>query len=246
MAEDIEPPSKDLKELGKTARARFEDVRMKRREIVRIDTLPPEETNKAASNKQRKKNVAHSNKLKSTETHTRPATKRRKRDQTDPRIDSWLPDVSHMPTCTKDNRSTVVQLHGLPTGCTVEQIRRFFTGLEPERIFFLPKNETCIPSLDASNRRLATINNRGHAATAVVDRHGNQFRVFTKFASSPTAALATERSGEAITLPEHSSISCSSSSSSFTGATIAVTPLVKRTASRLLGTMVSKTYGLLP
>ena len=78
-----------------------------------------------------------------------------------------------------------MKLHGLPIECTVEHIKKFFSGLHPERVLILLSNQITVPELDAASRPK--------------DHRGEDFlRVFVKFDSAPTAVLASERSGETI------------------------------------------------
>jgi hypothetical protein len=174
-----------IKDLGNKARARLEEEKSKRSEIKRLDAAPTE--------------VTHKKRSVSTAFRTKPASlvrpKRNLPRAPQPRrsahqrrkVEEWTPDTSQIPALPKELCSTIVKLHGLPVGCTLEQIKTFFTGLQPEHIFMVLRNKAFIPELDASNR------------SAPEDRYDRKYlRVFAKYASGPAAALATERSGETI------------------------------------------------
>jgi hypothetical protein len=214
-------PTDEIKDLGKKAKARLEEEKSKRPEIVVLESseAPPE----AATNADKatfvppKAAKASSTRKRKITTTGRSSKKSKRRD-----IDLWVPDVSNLGPVDKDVRSNIVQLHGLPEGCKVEQIRKFFKGLETERVFVLLSNRTVIASLDSST---------DIPATPAITRHGNDLRVFVKFGSAPTAALAIERSGETIIVEDHPS--------GMKGAAIIVTYVEKRLGQALLKTLVS-------
>jgi hypothetical protein len=219
-------PSKEIKDLGKKAKARLEEEKLKRPEIVILDSMPEE--NPGSTKRQRKSLIPKRDKAKPTPRQTKKrklntsSPKLRAAGETNRLIDYWMPDVSRIPTYAKEIRSTIVQLHGAPLGCTVEHIKRFFKGLEPERVFVLLRNSAYIPMFDATTDN----------SYSTMERCGNDMRVFVKFAASPTAALATERSGEAIVLDHDES-------SDLKGATVAVTQVSKNVGSVLLERLVS-------
>lgn len=186
-------PSKEVKDLGRKARERLEEERRKRREIVRLEQDPienigeePKSSFSQAIRKQRGK------------PQPPPAAKRKhvgkviESTSTEPNenVDTWTPDVTHVSLSSEGerSRSSVVRLHGLPKLVKPESIRRFFSGLDVERIFVLLSNETCIPEWDE----------REHYDDMLVTvaRHHSSFRVYVKFVSSPVADMATARSHE--------------------------------------------------
>ena len=231
-------PSKKIKDLGKKAKARLEEEKLKRPEIVMLDSMPVEDPE--ASKRRPKSLIPRRDKAKPKLTPRQ--TKKRKLNASSPKqraatgetnrlIDNWMPDISRIPTYAKEIGSTIVQLHGTPLGCTVEHIKRFFKGLEPERVFVLLRNQAHIPMFDATT----------DYDYSTIERCEINMRVFVKFAASPTAALATERSGEAIVL-DHGE------SSDLKGATVAVTQVSRNIGSVLLETLVrasSKGWGYL-
>jgi len=92
-----------LQQLGKRARARADEERAKRREIVVLEDYQPPQKVKKTTRKQ-------------------PATPKQA-------------PALHFP------KSSVVQLEGLPSNCTPEMIRRFFSGLTPQRIAAFPASK---------------------------------------------------------------------------------------------------------
>jgi hypothetical protein len=219
-------PSKEIKDLGKKAKARLEEEKLKRPEIVILDSMPVE--NPEATKRRPKSLIPKRDKPKPTPRQTKKrklntsSPKQRAAGETNRLIDDWMPDVSRIPTYAKEIRSTVVQLHGVPLGCTVEHIKRFFKGLEPERVFVLLRNQAHIPMFDATTDYYYS----------TMERCENDIRVFVKFTASPTAALATERSGEAIVLDHDES-------SDLKGANVAVTQVSKEIGAVLLEILVS-------
>jgi hypothetical protein len=277
-----------IKDLGKKAKARLDEERRKRPEIVRLDNLlpppPPPGTGKRKRVSLVQKTQADApGEFPSSSTSTSNAKKSRVVKHSGQKqapksasasllsssrgVDTWMEDVSPiLKWYSKDRsssssgrrsgcRSTVVRLHGIPVGCTAEQIRRYFSGLDPERIFLVPSNDVYIDNLDgvAPPRRQTGRRRMGgqpqEDPLPQVERYPNTFRAFVKFASSPTAALARERSGEPVMLQQHHQLNqedhpvgkhgASNSFSTVKGATIAVTQLSKSTASILLNAMVS-------
>ena len=238
--------SKGIKDLGRKARERLEEERQKRKEIVMLDQAPKADKFAKRSSVSTFR-VPPTKRAKQATSTTSAAAKKRKRTPKNPEIDSWVPSVSHIPTLPKDDRSTVVRMHSLPVGCTPAQIRRFFVGLNPGRIFIIPTNKVNIPSLDEATsssgdqgRERANINKKSHISYPIVDRYKTHFRVFVKFVSAPMASQATERSGEAIMLQNDEKFARSASSSNIPmkGATVAVTQVEKKLATCLLKTMV--------
>jgi len=223
----------DVKDLGRKARARLREELSKRPEIVRVELPPPVEkqtqTSKTggfvdtkiaskiqivdeASSHPRKRRRHHSSSVRPTETE-------------DKNADTWVPDTFHLSTCSKATRSNVVMLHGLPLGTTAGQIRRFFSGLDPQRILLLPSNPATILDWDAKYK-----GNRNKGGVAV-QRYPPVFRVLVKFHAAPTAELAVKRSGEVLSIENKDD-------EEMKGASIAVTQMLKPMATYLLRHLV--------
>jgi hypothetical protein len=215
----------EIQNLGRKARARLEIERSKRREIHRVEVLAPQE--------QRKETQPHSALIEAVHLETskkaaaRAIPKKRKRVvhkkpnadvAADARIvDRWIPDVSSIAVPTTKKISNIVQLHGLPVETTTSHIQRFFSGLDPQRILYIPATPlgAHILELDAKSVGPPTSVQRLDART----------RVFVKFQSAPTATLAVQRSGEILSATETK------------GAAIAVTSMPKNVATYLLKTL---------
>lgn len=178
-----------VKALGRKAREALEEEQRKRREIVRLER-DPEDT----GSDHRESGIAFAEAIRKQRPRPSSALKRKHTEnfsdafshaatgQTDP----WAPDVSHVTQCADGERSSFVRLHGLPKGVKPDSIRRFFSGLDVERIFILIPNETRIREWDE----------RKHPSEMLVERHESSFRVYVKFVSSPTADIALARSEE--------------------------------------------------
>jgi hypothetical protein len=179
-------PTKQVKDLGRKARERLEEERRKRREIVRLEQDPIETETISGKPKS-----AFSQAIQ-TKRSKQPAAKRKRVakfcESTEPKedVDTWAPDISHVSLCTEGEPSSVVRLHGLPKFVKPESIRRFFSGLDVERIFVLLTNESCIPEWDEQELY----------DEMTVSRHGASFRVYVKFVSPPAANMARARSEE--------------------------------------------------
>jgi hypothetical protein len=279
-----------IKDLGKKAKARLDEERKKRPEIVRLDNLlpppPPPGTGKrkrvslvqttqddasvgfpsSSTSKAKKSRVVKHSGQKQAPKLASASSLSSSRG-----VDTWTEDVSPIlewyskDRCSNSSRSsiggrsggrsTVVRLHGIPVDCTADQIRRYFSGLDPERVFLVPTNDVYIDNLDgiAPARRPTGRRRMGgppqEDPVPQVERYPNTFRAFVKFASSATAALARERSGEPVMLQDQQQQNqeddpsgkegASSSFSTIKGATIAVTQLRKGMASVLHNAMVS-------
>ena len=219
----------NVKELGRKARARLEEERTKRAEIVQ---LAPDEAKLLAGEKQatkqrkasttttrNKRSAARGSETSCTIRTTAQASKRRRRSHqplkgasasVPQNADMWMPDVSHLPRLkSKETRSSMVRLHGLPEGTTPVQIKKFFSGLQPERILVLLSCNATIPEWDAASddddvgdHNIPNTKKRRRVTTKEpqdrVMRYSSRFRVVVKFDSAPTAELATDRSGETI------------------------------------------------
>ncbi|KAL7563430.1 hypothetical protein ACA910_016526 [Epithemia clementina (nom. ined.)] len=234
--EALSQRKKDVKELGRKARVRLEEERNKRAEVIRID---PEEAQRLEKSKQPQpgkisKAVPKSSRRSSREDGTRmlleetsPANKKRRRRQpqqdgglsttalTPQNADMWMPVVDHLPTHVtgKETRSNLVRLHGLPEGTTPVQIKKFFSGLQPQLIAVLLSCPATISEWDAldgttaataTDRKWQNLRQRP-PSQPTIKRYSSHFRVVVKFDSAPTAELAADRSGETIDIasPEH-------------------------------------------
>jgi len=184
-----------IDELGRRARARSEQQRMNRKGIKVIEgtSLLVEQEQKEA-------------KLRAVSTKTNSATKKqriRKRSGIQQSSSSklarksnqsfWIPDISGIPIPPKGNKSSYVQLHGLPFGSTLETVRRFFTGLVPQQVLVILSNRAHIVEIDATSYDdLSSFGLQGMVYT------NRDVRVLVKFSSISEAGLATDRSGETI------------------------------------------------
>lgn len=194
-------PTRELKDIGSKARARLEEEKSKRPEVQRLDQVPTidPEKKKAArlpsafSAQVASRKTGHNTRKRKldTTTHTSKHLKSKKPSDTIANEQNWAPDVSHISLPEPKDRSATVKLHGLPFDCTLEHVKKFFTGLQPEFLSILLPNDTSIPQIDASNRppRSSSEQNRG-------ERH--RLRVLAHFRTVSAALLASERSGETI------------------------------------------------
>jgi hypothetical protein len=214
----------DVKDLGRKARARLQGVRDKRPEIVRLEAAPPEKGTAKNTGSffqaslPRKRAAETVGNLKKRRRTANPS-----RTVVNKGVDRWIPDIHNLKICSRENRSNVVCLHGLPKGTTPGLLRRFFSGLDPQRIFILPSNPIDIPEWDANH------DNIRKKAGVRVERYDADFRVYVKFQSAPTAELAAGRSGEIIFLADNED-----GDESNTGASIGITQIVKSTATYLI------------
>ncbi len=184
-----------IDELGRRARARSEQQRLNRKGIKVI-----EGTSLLVEQEQREA------KLRAVSAKANIATKRqrvKKRSGTQQSSSTklarklnqslWIPDISGIPIPPKGNQSIYVQLHGLPFGSTLETVRRFFTGLVPQRVLVVLSNRVHIAQIDATSYGdLSSFGLRGMVYT------NRDVRVLVKFGSISEAGLATDRSGETI------------------------------------------------
>lgn len=143
--------SSSVLELGQRTRQRLEDERAKRAEIVVLD-----------------------------EPIHLPAAKRTKPSPSDQKGAHPLLQQPTTPRAVLE-KSSVVRLGGLPKdGSTLELIRRFFSGLTPERIAILPSLHVAIQELGES--------------------HVCEDRILVRFPSSQIAFVALQRSKEYVLL----------------------------------------------
>ena len=188
-------PSKEVEVLGRKARERLEEERRKRREIVRLEQDPEER-----SSSSKKQGTIFAEAVRKQRPRLTSAMKRKHVEKfsdsfPDPpagTVDTWTPSVSHISLCMEGERSSVIHLHGLPMSVKPEFIRRFFSGLDLERIFVVLTNRSRIPEWDE----------RRHPSQLVVERREPSFRVYVKFVSSPVADIALARSEEFLYMDE--------------------------------------------
>ncbi len=229
------------KEIGKKTRERLDEERSKRKEIVRLEENIDIKTinNSEDQHHQSKNKSIFSQSVKQTSSSKNSWTTRSKRKKklsrstksrdeiTDEvsntvKIDTWVPQIQHLISIhqdiPKDEKSNIVRLHALPTNATTEHIRKFFSGLSPQRIFLLPSLPITIKDFDAYSDEEwnARTNNHGMMNEKSVTRYPSHFRVFVKFPSYLVADNAVSRTGEAML-----------------GASIAITPISKTFASHL-------------
>ena len=200
----VEPSADQIKEFGKRARARSEQQRKNRKGIQMIDdaSLMAEQAQKQA-----KKRAASSKSTVDVSSFTANGGRKRQRQQSNSQNQKsrstkaarkrsqliWTPDVSCIPIPSKDDLSAYVMLHGLPIGSTFETIRKFFTGLVPQRILLLLSNQVDISSMDSPSHDDFSLYNLGNLVYTNTD-----VRVLVKFDSISAAGLAADRSGETI------------------------------------------------
>lgn len=217
----LDTSTSNIKRIGAQTRKLLEDERKKRKEIVRLEDdelpLPPEAHCKEKSD-------GGTNEKNTQKKMAKPKLqlKQRKRKRHDPSIDSSAPNTEHLISAaiTKNDRSDVIRLHGLPVGVKVGDIRKFFHGLDPT-VFVLPTFHGFIKRWD------------GQVTTgkSVVKRYPETFRVYAKFKSVFVADAAMGRLGESIGLDIELN-GC-------VGAEISLSPVSKLDASFLLKYLVS-------
>ena len=136
------------------------------------------------------------------------ASSRRKNhsDVDDTNTDTWAPNTEgllfyDLPRAEKAN---IVRLHGLPIGCRAENIRKFFGGLSPERIFVLPPLDVPMPGFDIDEdkyprqKKSTSRSKRPPLDAPRVTRHSPTLRIYVKFPHSATAESSIARSGELV------------------------------------------------
>lgn len=109
-------------------------------------------------------------------------------------IDNWLPDLTPLPICSKQTRSSLVQLHGLPINTTPENIFTFFSGLDISQIWILPPLSQHVREWDANYTRSAS-------KTVIIGRCLPSVRVLVRFSDAIAAEIAACRSGELMYVP---------------------------------------------
>ena len=192
----IQPSMLDgIDELGRRARARSEQQRLNRKAIKVI-----EGTSLIVEQEQQKQARLRATISSKPNGGTKRQRSRNKNEiqqssklsrKSNPSL--WSPDISKIPIPRKENQSVYVQLHGLPIGSTFETVRRFFTGLDPERILVVLSNRAHISELDAAS--YDDLSSFGLGGIIYTNR---DVRILAKFGSVSEAGLAADRSGETI------------------------------------------------
>jgi hypothetical protein len=191
----VQPSVDKIEEFGRRARARSEQQRQNRKAIKVIEGSPSivEQERKQAKSRVFPSNTDIGKKRQRQQRRSKTqqlfsAKVARKTGQI-----FWTPDISQIPIPSKDIQSAYVQLHGLPIGSTFETIRKFFTGLVPERILVVLSNRTHISALDSSSYDdLSSYNLQDFIYT------NRDVRILIKFDSVSAAGLAADRSGETV------------------------------------------------
>lgn len=218
-------PTREVQELGKRAREKLEQEKRKRKEIVRLEQDPSDNSKKAgmafaeAIRKQRPRPTSikrHSEKFSDSFPQSSTGI-----------VDDWSPNISHVVTCAEGERSSVIRLHGLPKSVKPESIRDFFSGLDVERIFVLVPHDNRIREWDEL---------RNTTLKPTVERHDPTFRVYVKFSSSPVADMALARS------QEYLYVAGRDDDESKVGARIAMTKVPKSVANYLQHNLVCSVY----
>lgn len=191
----IKPSIGKIEEFGRRARARSEQQRQNRKAIKVIEgsSLIAEQERKETKSRAFSSNInsgiERKRQKRRSKTHQSFSTKvARKTDKL-----LWTPDISEIPIPSKDNQSPYVLLHGLPIGSTFETVRKFFTGLIPERILVVLTNRAYVSKLDSSS--YDDLRSLGLDDLVYSNR---DVRVLVKFDSVAAAGLAADRSGETV------------------------------------------------
>lgn len=227
----LDTSTSNLKRIGEQTRKLLDEERKKRKEIVRLDEgelpLPPEAiANEVAVAKSLQDEVK--DKKIPPESKKKPRTNKRKRN--DPTIDSFMPNIHHLSpnAATKEDKSNLLRLHGLPIGVRASDIRKFFHGLNPT-IFALPTFDGYIDGWDGNV-------SEKECKKAKVKRYPESFRVYVKFQSVLVADAAMERSGESMGFDKKVNECCERG---VFGATVALSTVSKPVAKFLEKHLVS-------
>lgn len=223
-----------IKETGRKAHIRLEEEKSKRKEIVRLNveelkkrTAPELSKKRARSTFSESVKRSSRNPRKSVNAKlSRRKILRLSKEENTNNADLWTPTTERLSchSLSTDESSNVIRLHGLPIGVKFDHIRKFFSGLSPERIFTLPSLNTSIHDFDLEeNCREEVL-----GADPFVKRYPNYFRVYVKFTSYPIANAAISRAGETILVEDEANGPIS------VGAAISITPVPKSIASHLL------------
>lgn len=182
-----------VKEFGKKARALLQEEKEKRREIKVVEHVGHAEKKTSSS-------TSFGSAIKSAARVTTatarpnkkqggsPPSKRRRSEGSSKPASKIHNHAPHIPIPEKEFRSNIVKLHGLHPLCTVEHVKKFFSGLKIDFAFTVPSNDVYIPLLDCKKDLQETRDSDS-------DHH---LRIFVKFESSTLATVAAERSGETI------------------------------------------------
>lgn len=193
----LHPTGDQLKDYGRRARDRSQQQRDNRKEIKVIDSCLVDQVEKQKKEKNTSKVITNASSNTNSGAKKRPRqhhhhkTKLNNTKVARKAKKIWTPDISEIPIPSIDNQSKYVQLHGLPVGTTYETIRKFFTGLIPQRILLLLSNRIDIAILDASPYYNLPCNLQESV-------YNNDLRVLVQFESISGAGLARDRSEETI------------------------------------------------
>ena len=196
MTEMEKEQSEKIKEVGNRVRALRNEVAENRKEIRVLDSLPEQDITTTKKTKQGKSSfnnlvnrVGGSSRRKSIN-----SLKRKRPPPSSAETDdiSWLPNLSTIPKLQSGNGSSYVKLHAIPKFCTMDNIKKFFTGLNIQQILLLLTNETYIRQLDSTPKETTPKRLSSH----LFERH--EIRVLVKFETTSAAELAVDRSGETI------------------------------------------------
>eukprot|EP00557_Chaetoceros_sp_GSL56_P001642 CAMPEP_0176502024 /NCGR_PEP_ID=MMETSP0200_2-20121128/14516_1 /TAXON_ID=947934 /ORGANISM="Chaetoceros sp., Strain GSL56" /LENGTH=314 /DNA_ID=CAMNT_0017901035 /DNA_START=270 /DNA_END=1211 /DNA_ORIENTATION=+ len=212
-----------VKEMGRKARQRLEEEKSKRKEIVRLnddDVLIASRTIIATDNKKEDNRtsqfaeaIQHSTKSKKLLRKViHPPTKKRRTAATtkdasiatgirnNEDVDTWAPCTDGLLSydLPKEEKSSIVRIHGLPIGTRVEDVKKFFAGLSPSHVFVLLSFDASIVGFDSCDDVSRSSKEGKRRKRSTVERHGSDLRLCVKFPSIITADMAIKRSGEFI------------------------------------------------
>jgi hypothetical protein len=225
------PVDERVKEIGRKARIRLEEEKSKRKEIVVLngDSAPEEARGpKTATASMFSKAITPKKTKPPPRKRSKTAISSAKNKEMERNVDTWSPSTDGLfyYNLSKGETSSIVRLHGLPIGTKVDHIRKFFTGLSPDRVFVLLSNDVIIPGFDCVARRELDRRKK------VVKRHDPTFRVFVKFQSATSADVAIGRSGEVMSVD-----TVKRSKSTTLTAAISISPVSKLVGTHLLNNL---------
>lgn len=164
-----------IMEIGKKTRKRLQEVKSRRKEIVCLDDMRLTESIFSTS--------------KCENTTVKKISKKK--------LNEDIIGTSMMSTNSSNHvdRSNIVRISNISPIITPDQIRFFFGGLSPVRIFFLPRYDKSVSELgDHDEKYDHSVENKSNR------KWERRIRVFVKFTSKIVAELACCRSGESIRL----------------------------------------------
>lgn len=230
----LDTSTSNLKRIGEHTRKLLDEERKKRKEIVRLNEgellLPPEAiANEAAA----AKSLRDEEKGKKIPPEPKKRHMPNKRKRNDPTVDSYMPNTENLVAnaVTKEDKSNILRMHGLPIGVRSSDIRKFFHGLNPT-IFVLPTFDGYIDGWDGN------VIEKEYKKVKV-KRYAETFRVYVKFQSVLVADAAMERSGESVSFDKEMN-ECSDRG--VIGAAVALSTVSKSVAKFLEKHLVSMNY----